>query len=89
MRAPFCDPDLPPASGHLGARDTAFRLVHDVGHGNLDLTRLNHAAHMLAVYASQCRLPETPRKTRFQLVASLCWAGLHPPGPNKRFPVTS
>ncbi len=89
MRAPLCDPDLSLASGHLGARDAAFRLVHDVGQGNLDLTRLNHAAHMLAVYASQRRLPETPRKTRFQLVASLCWAGFHPPGPNERFPVTS
>ena len=82
-------PTCLPRQAILVARDAAFRLVHDVGQGNLDLTRLNHAAHMLAVYASQRWLPETPRKTRFQLVASLCWAGFHPPGPIERFPVTS
>jgi hypothetical protein len=58
MRAPLCDPDLPPASGHHDAADAAFRLVQDVGQGELDLSRLNHAAHMLAVYASQRWLPE-------------------------------
>ena len=47
------------------------------------ISRLNHAAHVLAVYASQPRSPVTPvrpRKTRFRLGASLVRGGVEPAG---------
>jgi hypothetical protein len=40
------------------------------------LSRLDHTASALAVYASQAPLRCRPRKTRFRLVANLCRAGL-------------
>ncbi len=89
MRAPLCDPDLSPASGHLGARDAAFRLVHDVGQGNLDLTGLNHAAHMLAVYASAASVTRNATQDSLPAGGQPLLGGVHPPGPIERFPVTS
>ena len=50
------------------------------------LSRLNHAAPALAVYASQRRVTATPRKTRLQLVANLYCAGLSPAGFHRGFP---
>ena len=41
----------------------------------MPISRLNHTAFALAVYAS-CRGFPTTSKTRFQPVASLYWAGL-------------
>ena len=39
------------------------------------LSRLNHTAWALAVYASQGGSPLQPRQTRFRLLAKLCRAG--------------
>ena len=38
--------------------DVAFRLPNSVGPHEGKLSRLNHAAYRLPVYASQCRLPQ-------------------------------
>jgi hypothetical protein len=49
----------------------------------ISLSKLNHAALVLAVYASQLSFPllavVRPRKTRFRLVASLYRAGVTTP----------
>lgn len=39
----------------------------------------------LAVYVSRLSCL-SPRKTRFQVLVRLSWAGFHPQGSNKRFP---
>jgi hypothetical protein len=44
------------------------------------LSRLNHMAQRLAVYASQQRVAPLPRKTRLRLSARLCRAGFAPAG---------
>ena len=68
----------------------AFRLLNDVGPRIvLVLTRLNHAACALPVYASQRRLPD-----RHATLGSRCWLGFagrgsDPQGSKKEFPATS
>src|SRR5207244_11332486 len=63
------------------ARDVAFRAADDVGSAFSHVSRLNHTACSLAVYASQLGLlRSTPRKTRFPLAANLGGAGLSPAG---------
>ncbi len=42
----------------------------------------------LAVYVSRLGCP-SPRKTRFQVLVRLSWAGFHPQGSDKRFQLTS
>lgn len=52
------------------------------------LSWLYRTAFGLAVYASQAPLREHhPRKTRFRLVANLCWAGFTCRVPYERFPL--
>ena len=41
-------------------------------------------AFRLAVYVSRLGYP-SPRKTRFQVLVRLSWAGFHPQGPDNRF----
>jgi len=61
------------------APDIAFPALHDVGSAFRPLSRLNHTACSLAVYASQLGLlRQTPRKTRFPLTATLGGTGLSP-----------
>ena len=61
-RQPLCehallfDPGGPRASGHYDAPDIAFRSVDGVGSAFSHLSRLNHTACSLAVYASQLGL---------------------------------
>lgn len=56
-------------------RSVAFRLPDGVGlHDRF--SELDHAAHMLAVYASSRWSPMPPRKTRFPLCRSLGGGGL-------------
>lgn len=53
------------------------------------ISRLSHAAYVLAVYASRSRLPVAalrPRKTRFRAVTNLTRAGFDPQDFSKRFP---
>src|SRR5215213_11949229 len=50
------DPGGPNASGHYDALSVAFRSVDDVGSAIGHLSRLNHTACSLAVYASQLGL---------------------------------
>ncbi len=70
---------VPPATND--ALDVAFRSVDDVGSASIHLSRLNHTACSLAVYASQLGLlRSTPRKTRFPLAANLGGTGLSPVG---------
>jgi hypothetical protein len=56
--------------------DAVFRCCDGVDFHGAQLSGLTHAACALPVYASQRRLPDQPRNTRFRLVASLCRAGL-------------
>jgi hypothetical protein len=46
-----------PALASIGPADTAFRTLNYVGPTMASLSRLNHAACLLAVYASPVRLP--------------------------------
>jgi len=49
------------------------------------ISRLNHTARPLAVYASQSGLPHRPRKTRFRMAGQPFPGGTHyPPRPNER-----
>ena len=50
------------------------------------LSRLNHAACTLSVYASQPGSPPDLRNTRFRLAANLGRSGLSPAGSRRRFP---
>jgi hypothetical protein len=50
------DPGGPDASGHCDTPDVAFRSVDDVGSAIGHLSRLNHTACSLAVYASRLGL---------------------------------
>jgi hypothetical protein len=75
------DPGGPNASGHSDASDVAFPTVDSVGSAIGHISRLNHTACSLAVYASQLGLlRSTPRKTRYPLTATLGGAGLEPAG---------
>jgi len=75
------DPGGPAASGHCDASDIAFPSVDSVGSAFRHLSRLNHTACSLAVYASQLGLLRlTPRKTHYPLTATLGGAGLEPAG---------
>ena len=53
VHAPLFDPGGPPAPGHYRAGDVVFRTVNDVDSAYRVLSRLNHAACTLSVYASQ------------------------------------
>ncbi len=53
MHAPLSDPGELFTPGLLRRVDTAFRLPNDVGARQYYLSRLNHAACTLPVYASQ------------------------------------
>ena len=50
------DPGGPDASGHCDTSDVAFRAVDDVGSAIGHISRLNHTACSLAVYASRLGL---------------------------------
>ena len=85
VHAPLFDPGGPPTPGHYRAGDVVFRWINDVDSATL-LSRLNHAACTLSVYASQPGSPPGPRNTRFRLVASLDRSGLSPAGSRRWFP---
>ncbi len=89
MRAPLCDPDLPPASGQSWRE----RCCLPPGSRRRPRQFGSYEAESRGPHARCLRfaalVTQAPRKTRFQLVASLCCAGFHPPGPIERFPVTS
>jgi hypothetical protein len=76
VRAPLFDPDGISALGHSCAPDAAFHSFNSVGSRQYQISRLNHAAHTLAVYASQPGLIPGPRKTRFRLLASFAGRAL-------------
>ena len=95
-RQPLCehallfDPGGPRASGHCDAPDVAFHAVDGVGSAFGHLSRLNHTACSLAVYASRLGLLRlTPRKTRFPLVTNLDGTGLSPAGFHSALQLTS
>ncbi len=52
------------------------------------LSKLNHIASRLAVYASQCGLPRTPRKTRFRPLAGRYRVGFSPTGSPRKVSAT-
>ena len=52
VHAPLFDPGEPPAPGHYRTGDVVFRTLKDVDSA-LSISRLNHAACTLSVYASQ------------------------------------
>ena len=62
--------------------DVAFRHIDGVGSHDTLISRLNHTARTLAVYASQGRPP--PRKTRFRLAGHPFRAGLEPAGSHRK-----
>ena len=75
------DPGGPDASGLYDAPNIAFPTVDSVGSAFWHLSRLNHTACSLAVYASQLGLlRSTPRKTRYPLTATPGGAGFEPAG---------
>jgi hypothetical protein len=64
----------------LTLHPTRLRLRERPQLPRLTLSRLNHMAQRLAVYASQQRVAPLPRKTRLRLSAKLCRAGFAPAG---------
>ena len=52
VHAPLFDPGEPPTPGHFRASDVVFRSINGVDFASA-LSRLNHAACTLSVYASQ------------------------------------
>src|SRR6266516_115034 len=68
LRPRWVGPSLP-WDGRLNA---AFRLFHTVGPTRTVLSRLDHAAHMRAVYASQCGSPRRRARLASRLLARLC-----------------
>ena len=52
VHAPLFDPGEPPTPGHFRASDVVFRWIYGVDFASA-LSRLNHAACTLSVYASQ------------------------------------
>ena len=85
LHALLFDPGGPLASGHSDARDVAFRIYNYVGSAS-GLSRLNHTAYRLPVYASQPRSPP-----HHATLGSGCWpalagSGPAPAGSLRRFP---
>ena len=73
---------------HCATSPAAFRFLDSVGLRTPLLTRLNHAACVLPVYASQRQPPTrrpTLRNTRFPLLARLCGASLTRWAPQRSF----
>ena len=64
------------APGHSQRWSMAAAHRNVGGSHKTDLSRLNHTAPSLAVYASQWSLPDPPRKTRYRLLAKLYRTGL-------------
>ena len=63
-----------PTLASIGLADTAFRTLNYVGPTMASLSRLNHAACLLAVYASPVRLPQHNARLATDLLARL-WPG--------------
>ena len=63
-----------PALASIGLANTAFRTLNYVGPTMASLSRLNHAACLLAVYASPVRLPQHDARLTTGLLARL-WPG--------------
>lgn len=87
-RAPLLDPGGSPVSDHLRHSGAAFRLTKGVGTRDENMSGLSHAAHALAVYASQRGSPR-----RHARLASGCWSALpggarYPQGPSDRFQIS-
>ncbi len=83
----YARPVLRPRSadppGALSGIGVAYHLNEGVGHDHVSISGLNHAARVLAVYASRLSFPSPvvrPRKTRYRPGASLNRAGLSPAG---------
>jgi len=70
------DPGRARAPGHYGARAVAFRSLESVGSPMTHLSGLYHTAFVTRCLRFAARVAPRPRKTRFQLVASLGWTGL-------------
>ena len=59
-------PEEPGGACHVAPSDAAAELGNARGFFDGNLSRLDHTAWRLAVYASQCRVAPTPCKTRFR-----------------------
>jgi hypothetical protein len=79
MHAPLSDPGGPPGPGLYGPWGVAFHLGDGVGTHDFAISGLNHAAYMLAVYASQRRSPDTTQDS-LRLGGHPLPAGLQPAG---------
>ena len=79
VHAPLFDPGGPPAPGHYGTGDVAFRWIHDVGSA-LCLSRLHHTACTLSVYASQPGSPPDRATLDSGWWPALAGRGSHPLG---------
>ena len=86
LQAPLSDPGGPPAPGLLGAGDTAFRVVDGVGSAHTALSRLNHAAYRLPVYASQAESIPHNATLGTGWWPTFAGSGLAPAGSQREFP---
>jgi len=91
IRAVFFDPGGTAAPGHRALCPThrrfgvAFRTYDDVGSHDSLLSRLNHTARILAVYASQPRSPLDHARLASGWWPSLAGRDFNPLGPIERF----
>src|SRR6516162_2635982 len=86
-RALLFDPGGTSALGHYRALDVAFRQTNGVGSRDTVISRLNHTARSLAVYASQGGSPHHHARLASGWLASLSGRTECPQGPNERFQV--
>ena len=87
VHAPLSDPGgiaVPGPSHHC---DAAFRSSDGVGSHELIISRLNHAAYTLPVYASRPALPQDSRNTRFWLWTNFTRRGWLPAGLHRKVSV--
>jgi len=86
LHAPLFDPGGPLAPGHFGTNDAAFRYFNNVGSALLSLSRLDHAAYTLPVYASQPGSPPDHATLGSGWWPTFTGSGLAPAGSHRRFP---
>ena len=85
QHAPLLDPGGPLTLGQFRVSDAAFRYLNDVGSASISLSRLDHAAYRLPVYASQPGSPPNHATLGSGWWPTFTGSGLSPAGSHRRF----